>query len=105
MAFVVGTTIALLFLHGVLKIAVIGAVALVEVLELSVWLRWRKVRATTGPEGMIGADGIALTDCDPEGRVKVKGQSWKALSEPHVRAGDAVRVVSLEGLRVEVTPR
>lgn len=105
MAFVVGTTIAVLFLDGALRIAVIAVVALIEIAELTVWLRWRKVRATTGVEAMIGADGVALTDCHPDGRVRVKGLSWKARSDPRVDAGDAVRVVAVEGLRLDVTPR
>jgi membrane-bound serine protease (ClpP class) len=105
MSFVVGTTIALLFLDGFFKVLVIVAVALIEVVELTIWLRWRKVRATTGVEAMIGAEGVATTDCAPEGRVRVKGLDWKARCLRGVSAGDAIRVVGVEGLRLDVVPR
>ena len=105
MAFIIGTTVAVLFLDGPLKIVLIAVVALIEILELSIWLRWRKVRATTGVEAMVGAEGVAMTDVDPEGRVKLKGMTWKARSNVRVAAGDPVRVVAVEGLRLDVTPR
>ncbi len=105
MAFVVGTVIALLFLDGLLRVAVIAAVALIELAEIAIWLKWRKVRSTTGVESLVGSNGVAITDCDPDGQVKVKGQIWKARAEDRVAAGDAVQVLAVEGLRLDIAPR
>ncbi|HET7481950.1 MAG TPA: NfeD family protein [Actinomycetota bacterium] len=105
MAFVVGTTIAILFLHGVARFGLIAAVAALEIAEIFVWLRWRRVRAITGREGILGMPGIATTDCTPNGQVKVKGHLWSAVSDPPVAAGDAVRVIGVEGLRLTVAPQ
>ena len=105
MSLIIGTLIAFLFLDGAWRIALIAAVALVELAEIGLWLRWRKVRSTTGAEGLLGTLGTALTDCDPDGQVKVKGQIWKARCRDGVRAGDGVEVIGVEGLRLDVARR
>jgi membrane protein implicated in regulation of membrane protease activity len=46
--------------------------------------------------------GVAITDCDPEGQIKVKGQIWKARCAEGVIAGSTVRVTAVDGLRLDV---
>ncbi len=104
MAFVVALTLGFLFLDGWVRYALIGAGALIEIAEIAVWLRWRNVRATTGVEGLIGMIGVALSDCAPDGQVKIKGQIWKAHCTEGVEAGANVRVDAVEGLRLDVSP-
>lgn len=103
MAFVVALTLGFLFLDGWMRWALIAAGALIEFAEIAVWLRWRNIRATTGVEAMIGMTGVALTDCDPDGQVKIKGQIWKARCAEGVDAGTNVRVDAVEGLRLDVS--
>ena len=105
MSFIVGTVIALLFLDGFARIALIAAVALIEVAEIGVWLRWRKVRSITGAESFAGSHGVVVTRCDPDGQVRVKGQIWKAHCAEGAAVGDPVEVLSIDGLRLEVTRR
>lgn len=60
-------------------------------------------QVTTGSEGLIGERGRARTDLDPEGTVYVHGEYWSARAvNPPVRRGETVRVVRLEGRRLEV---
>lgn len=54
--------------------------------------------AITGREGMIGAVGTALSDLDPEGRVDVHGEYWRARASRPIRAGARVRVIETDGL-------
>lgn len=55
------------------------------------------------PGRLWGADGIALTDLDPYGAVRVGGESWSAESlSGTLRAGDAVHVAEVEGLHLRV---
>ena len=103
MAFVIALTLGFLFLDGWLRYALIAGGALIEIAEIGVWLKWRNVRATTGIETMIGMTGVALTDCAPDGQVKVKGQIWKAHCAAGVKAGTNVRVDAIEGLRLDVS--
>jgi membrane-bound serine protease (ClpP class) len=105
MSFVIGTLIAIFFLEGVARWALIAAVALLELAEIALWLRWRKVTSSTGVEALVGMTGVALSDCKPEGQVRVKGQIWKARCDQGVGAGDGVTVLAVDGLRLDVAPR
>jgi membrane-bound serine protease (ClpP class) len=59
--------------------------------------------ATTGAEAMVGALATARTDLSPTGTVFLKGEWWKAEAEdPPVKAGEQVRVKSVEGFRLRV---
>ena len=102
MAFVVALVLGFVLLDGPWRYAVIAGGALIEIAEIAVWLRWRKVEPKHGFEAMVGMTGVAMTNCDPDGQVKVKGQIWKAHCAAGVEAGDNVRVVGVEGLRLEV---
>jgi len=63
---------------------------------------------STGWEEMLGAEGIVRVPLDPVGQVFVKGALWRAkLAEPGAEApsvGDRVRVDSVDGLTLSVTP-
>ncbi len=59
--------------------------------------------ATTGVEALVGALATARTDLSPTGTVFLKGEWWKAEAEdPPIKAGDQVRVKSVEGFRLRV---
>src|SRR5687768_1482432 len=105
MAFVIGSLLALIFLDGWAAVAVIAAVAALEVFEIGIWLRWRKVKSSTGAEGIIGMKGKALSDLSPAGQVWVKGQIWKARSPDDISEGDEVVVQSVQGLELTVSRR
>jgi membrane-bound serine protease (ClpP class) len=52
-----------------------------------------------------GATGVATTDLQPTGRVRVKGEEWAARSsERSVARGEPVQVVERQGLRLIVRP-
>ena len=59
----------------------------------------------TGKEVLEGTAGVALTDLDPRGTVRVRGETWSAesLSTP-VPAGATVRVVRVRGVNLVVEP-
>ena len=52
-----------------------------------------------------GASGTALTAVDPLGTVEVRGAPWRARTFPKpIRAGEAVEVIGVDGLVLEVVP-
>lgn len=56
-------------------------------------------------EGLIGKEGVALTDLRPVGAVKIDGRRFDALSEVAIiRAGTPVRVTQVLGFEVKVRP-
>jgi membrane-bound serine protease (ClpP class) len=59
-------------------------------------------KSVTGSEGMIEEVGVALTDIDGEGKVRVHGEIWQASSETSIPAGERVKVLAVDGMRVRV---
>ena len=59
-------------------------------------------KSVTGEEGMIGEQGVAKTDIHKEGKVLVHGEYWNAFSDRPIPAGARVRVVKVQGLKIEV---
>jgi len=75
----------------------------------SIWvigrlLDLRRKRPATGYEEMIGMVGAAKEDFDTTGRVWVHSELWNADTRAPVQAGDKVRVVAIDGLRLTVEP-
>lgn len=102
---IIGALLAYFFLEGTWRVVVIVALLASDVVEIAIWLRWRKKRAITGAEAMIGMPGVALTDLAPEGQVKVQGQIWKATSDEPLESGDPIEVRRVDGLRLRVARR
>ncbi len=105
MSLIVGTTLAFMFLEWPWRGVVVLGLAFVEGVEIWLWLKLRKVPAATGAEAMVGAHGRAVTDCVPEGQVRVKGQLWRARCPAGVRAGGHITVSAVRGLELEVMER
>jgi membrane-bound serine protease (ClpP class) len=58
-----------------------------------------------GEESMVGSIGIVREPLDPQGMVFVEGALWQATStDGRLAAGTQVRVVAVEGLRLQVKP-
>lgn len=60
-------------------------------------------RHAYGLAALEGAEGVAISDLNPEGLVKVRSETWSAQSlNGLVDAGTAVQVIRAKGLRLEV---
>jgi membrane protein implicated in regulation of membrane protease activity len=59
-----------------------------------------------GPERILCSRGVATEDLAPEGFVRISAELWRARTADggRVARGTAVRVESLEGLRLVVSP-
>lgn len=85
----------------------IGGLALLSasffVFVLGAALRTRKLPVIMGLKPFVGAEGVAKTLLNPQGVVLVKSEEWSAVAQdPPIRPGEAVRVVSAEGLTLHV---
>ena len=85
--------------------AVLGAAA-IEFAEIGVYVWYSKRRqATTGAEGLVGRVGVAVTECRPDGNIRVEGELWKARCAEGAGAGDQVVVERVESdLTLVVAP-
>ena len=89
---------------GVL-ITVIG-IALFYGFALTTVVRSRFSTLTIGREYLVGKQGTAETDFDPEGVVVVDGARWRARSHraAGLGPGDPIQVVEVNGILLEVGP-
>ena len=93
----------LFFLPSPLNVTLVVIAAFVEIGEVYFWIRFlRRYRVTTGAEGMIGEPGDVISRCDPDGRVRVRGEIWNARCEGGAEVGERVSVAEIDGLTLVV---
>ncbi len=87
-------------------VVVIGGTMLFMLGGMTAMIRSRFSTPTVGREGMIGEDGLAEVAVDPDGVVLIRGARWRARTNraTPIEAGQPVKVVSVEGLVLEVEP-
>lgn len=78
--------------------------SVITVMLLSLVVRARHSKVSTGTEGMIGTTGSALTELAPEGKVFVRGEYWDAVAARPVAAGAPVRITAIDKLKLTVEP-
>lgn len=81
---------------------VLTAVTLFFVTIIILALRAQLRRKRTGQEGMIGEQGITMTDVFETGKVFIKGEYWTAWSDSNIEKGKKVKVVKVLGLKIKV---
>ncbi len=84
---IAGTTVAL------------GAASL---LLMSYGLAAQGRKVTTGEKGLIGMTGHVISWEGAAGYVMVDGERWRAVSSDALKAGDAIKVLGLDGLTLKV---
>ena len=90
--------------HLSTTLAVTFPIAIITIVLVRLVVISYRRKTITGEEGMLGESGIAKTDIYNEGKVLVHGEYWNASSTQRIPAGSRVRVVKVEGLKVEVEP-
>jgi membrane protein implicated in regulation of membrane protease activity len=64
----------------------------------------RRWRPKTGAEAMIGKSAEVVSDCRPDGEVRVHGELWAASCAHGAGVGETVRIEALDGLTLIVAP-
>jgi membrane-bound serine protease (ClpP class) len=87
-------------------VLVIGATLLFVLSGMTAMVRSRFSTPTIGREELIGEMGVAEVGVDPDGVVRVRDALWRARTNraTPIAPGDAVRVVAVEGVLLEVEP-
>jgi membrane-bound serine protease (ClpP class) len=80
--------------------------AALTVLLMRLVLRSRKWKQATGPEEMIGSEGIVIEPVGDgyDGMIRIHGELWRATSTQPVAEGKSVRVLRIDGLKLYVEP-
>jgi membrane-bound serine protease (ClpP class) len=87
-------------------VLVIGGTMLFMLSGMTAMVRSRFSTPTIGREELVGEMGTAEANVDPDGVVRVRDALWRARTNraTPIHAGDRVRVVSVEGIVLEVEP-
>jgi membrane protein implicated in regulation of membrane protease activity len=85
----------------------VSAALVVELGEAAFWVWLSKRRKPAiGAEALAGADGVAVSDLRPKGRVRVAGEVWRAVCPDGASAGDEIVVQRVESdLTLLVAPK
>lgn len=103
MILVTGILIAVFVVPDAWTLPVIGLAVVVEVSETLFTLWWsRRAPPKVGPETLIGATGRVVEDLCPVGRVRVRGEVWRARCDEQLTAHVRVRVVGRDQLTLLV---
>ena len=90
------------------KLVTAAAVAIpfgvITVFLMTIALRARRNKVTTGAQGMIGQLGVARSALAPAGTIVIQGEIWNAWSPTPLAAGEPVVVRSVDGLILLVEP-
>jgi membrane-bound serine protease (ClpP class) len=87
---------------------IIATVVILTVLFFSfaigLGIKAQRRKPSTGAEGIIGETGVAISDLDPLGEVRVHGEIWEAESTSgKIEQGQPVRVETITNLRLKVS--
>lgn len=103
-------SIGIAYLGIALQVQAILAIALLSVAGIAAWLFYVGVKAQyrrvkTGKEAILGASGIATSDLNPTGEVRVLGEFWQASTkDAAVLKGQNIKVIDMEGMFLIVEP-
>jgi membrane-bound serine protease (ClpP class) len=70
-------------------------------------IRAKRRQPTTGKEGLVNEEGVAIENLSPAGRVEVHGEIWQAVGLETIKKGSRVVVVAADPkyLRLTVKPK
>jgi membrane-bound serine protease (ClpP class) len=65
-------------------------------------IRARLQKPTTGMEGLVGEIGITTTTVAPEGKVSIHGEFWDVISDQNIEKGEKVQAIGVNNLKLKV---
>ncbi|MGA8217202.1 MAG: NfeD family protein [Solirubrobacterales bacterium] len=103
MLLVVAVALAFFVLPPGWGLAAVSLGIAIEIAEVGFWIRFlRRYRVATGKEALIGASAEVIEVCDPRGRVRFRGEIWRAECPSKAEVGDRVTVAGVHGLTLRV---
>ena len=65
-------------------------------------IRARRRKPTTGIEGLIGEEGFSESLIFPEGTVSIHGEIWRAECDERIEKGERIKVVGVDNLKLKI---
>jgi len=84
-------------------IVTVAASTFFFVFLLGLGLKVQRKKPTTGMEGLIGETGIAISQLNPEGTIRIHGELWQAESlSGTIEKDEKIRAVEIQDLKLKV---
>ena len=94
---------ALLTISPILVVAGAAGMAAFFMLLIRASLATRRMPAVSGPEALLGKEGVATSELAPRGVVRVAGEDWTAIADAApISQGEMVEVIGVEGVMLRV---
>ena len=77
---------------------------LITVFLMTIAIKARRNKVTTGEQGLIGEIGVVQAPLTPSGKVFVHGEIWDAIAPSTVEVGRNVVVRGVQDLTLQVEP-
>jgi membrane-bound serine protease (ClpP class) len=90
--------------HLLTALAVSIPLGFITVFLMSIALKARANKVTTGEQGLVGEIGMTKTALSPTGKVFIHGEIWDATAFTSIEAGQTVVVRGVDGLILQVEP-
>ena len=65
-------------------------------------IRARLTKPTTGMEGLLGEIGTVSSNLSPEGKISIHAELWNAVSDVPIEQGEKVQVIGVVNLKLKV---
>ena len=72
------------------------------VFAVTMAVRARLTKPTTGMEGILGEEGVATTSISPEGKAFIHGEFWNVISDQTIEKGEKIKVTGTGNLKLKV---
>lgn len=59
-------------------------------------------KPVSGEEGLVGEEGVAVTDLSPEGKIFFHGEYWNAVSDENISEGEKIVIKKVKNLKAWV---
>ncbi|MGA8867661.1 MAG: nodulation protein NfeD [Candidatus Sulfotelmatobacter sp.] len=90
--------------HLLTALAVSIPLGFITAFLMTIALRARRNKITTGAQGLVGETGVAQTALSPQGKVFIHGELWDAIAPSVLPIGQLVVVRRVDGLMLQVEP-
>lgn len=108
LAFTVGSIILFDSADLSVSLTLVGGTAAVSAAfflwVISRLLGLRRRRPVSGREEMVGSVGVVASLSGGHAVIRVHGESWNAIADQPLHAGQRVRITAIDGLKLTVTP-
>jgi membrane-bound serine protease (ClpP class) len=89
----------------IITVVILTTIFFLVIISLGIKAQYNKV--SSGNSAMLEAKGIAISEIKPgkAGKVKVRGEIWRAVSDVDIKEGEEIKVERVESLTLFVKPK